>query len=82
MTDESLARMRSHRNNIRRYRQLLRTRLSELERQYIERRLSEEEVSPSGPHQYRPPSQPDVAEERFHERKQLASGSRTWRVMQ
>lgn len=43
MIDESIARMRSHRNNIRRYRQLLRTRLTELERQYIERRLSEEE---------------------------------------
>jgi hypothetical protein len=43
MIDESLARMCSHRNNIRRYRQLLKTRLSELERQYIERRLSEEE---------------------------------------
>jgi hypothetical protein len=43
MTDESLARMRSHRNNIRRYRELLKTRLTELEREYIERRLSEEQ---------------------------------------
>ena len=42
MMDESLARMRTHRNNIRRYRQLLQTRLTELERQYVERRLSEE----------------------------------------
>ena len=43
MIDESLARMRSHCNNIRRFRQLLRTRLTELERQYIERRLAEEQ---------------------------------------
>jgi hypothetical protein len=43
MVDESLARMRLHRNNIRRYRQLLRTRLTELERQYVERRVSEEQ---------------------------------------
>jgi hypothetical protein len=42
MIDES-ARMRSHRNNIRRYCQLLRTRLTDLERQYIERWLSEEQ---------------------------------------
>jgi hypothetical protein len=42
MMDESLARMHTHRNNIRRYRQLLQTKLTELERKYIERRLSEE----------------------------------------
>lgn len=42
MLDENLARIRAHRNNIHRYRSLLATRLSELERQFIERRLSEE----------------------------------------
>lgn len=43
MTDESLARLRTHRNNIHRYRQLLETRLTDLERQFIEKRLSEEQ---------------------------------------
>src|ERR1044072_8896814 len=42
MLDESLARIRAHRNNIHRYRSLLETRLSDLERQFMERRLSEE----------------------------------------
>ncbi|MDI3562400.1 hypothetical protein [Bradyrhizobium sp. Arg816] len=42
MLDENLARIRVHRNNIHRYRSLLATRLSDLERQFIERRLSEE----------------------------------------
>jgi hypothetical protein len=45
MIDESLAHMRRHSNNIRRYRLLLRTKLTELERQYVERRLSEEEAA-------------------------------------
>ncbi|WFU27077.1 hypothetical protein QA649_12985 [Bradyrhizobium sp. CB1717] len=42
MFDENLARIRAHRNNIHRYRRLLKTKLSELERQFIERRLAEE----------------------------------------
>jgi len=42
MIERYLARMRSHRINISRYRNLLNTRLSELERQFIERRLAEE----------------------------------------
>ena len=42
MLDENLVRMRAHRNNIHRYRSLLKTRLSDLERQFIERRLAEE----------------------------------------
>lgn len=42
MLDENLARIRAHRNNIHRYRRLLRTKLSELERHFIERRLAEE----------------------------------------
>jgi hypothetical protein len=42
MTDEKLALLRTHRNNIIRYRRLLKTELTELERQFIEKRLSEE----------------------------------------
>jgi hypothetical protein len=45
MLDEKLARLRSHRNNISRYRRLLQTRLTALERDFIERRLSEEEAA-------------------------------------
>lgn len=45
MTDENLARLRTHRNNISRYRRLLRTTLTELEREFIERRLQEEQSS-------------------------------------
>ncbi len=45
MLDEDLARIRAHRNNIHRYRRLLKTRLSDLERQFIERRLSEEQAA-------------------------------------
>ncbi len=43
MIDEKFARLRSCRNNIRRYRKLLKTRLTDLERQFIERRLAEEQ---------------------------------------
>lgn len=45
MTDEDFALLRSHRNNIHRYRRLLETQLSALERQYLERRLSEEQAA-------------------------------------
>ncbi|WFU77113.1 hypothetical protein [Bradyrhizobium sp. CB2312] len=45
MLDEDLARIRAHRNNVSRYRRLLKTRLSDLERQFIERRLSEEQTA-------------------------------------
>lgn len=45
MLDEELARIRAHRNNIHRYRRLLRTKLSDLERQFIERRLAEEQTA-------------------------------------
>ncbi len=44
MLDEAFARIRVHRNNIHRYRRLLETSLSDLERQFIERRLSEEQA--------------------------------------
>lgn len=42
MVDEKFALLRMHRNNISRYRRLLKTELTEIERQFIERRLSEE----------------------------------------
>ena len=42
MIDERFALLRTHRNNIMRYRRLLKTKLTECERQFIERRLSEE----------------------------------------
>lgn len=42
MTEMTLERLRAHRNNVHRYRKLLATRLSDLERAYIERRLVEE----------------------------------------
>ena len=42
MLDERFARLRTHRNNIIRYRRLLETELTEIERTFIERRLSEE----------------------------------------
>jgi len=42
MIDERFALVRTHRNNIMRYRRLLMTKLTECERQFIERRLSEE----------------------------------------
>ena len=45
MTNENLERLRAHRNNAHRYRRLLATRLSDVERAYIERRLSEELAS-------------------------------------
>jgi hypothetical protein len=45
MIDETLARLRAHRNNIHRYRRLLKTELTDGERTYIERRLMEEEAA-------------------------------------
>jgi hypothetical protein len=42
MIDEKLARLRTYHSNIDRYHRLLKTELSELERQFIERRLNEE----------------------------------------
>jgi predicted house-cleaning noncanonical NTP pyrophosphatase (MazG superfamily) len=43
MLDIASARLRTHRNNIARYRRLLETKLTELEREYIQKRLSEEQ---------------------------------------
>lgn len=45
MTEENLARLRAHRNNIHRYRRLLATQLSDVERAYILKRLQEEEAA-------------------------------------
>ena len=44
MMDEKLALLRCHRGNIDRYRRLLKTKLTDLERAFIERRLSEEQA--------------------------------------
>ena len=43
MLDERFVRLRTYRNNIARYQGLLKTDLTDLERQFIERRLSEEQ---------------------------------------
>ena len=43
MIDQQLARLRTHRSNIQRYRNLLQTNLTELERQFVEKRLTEEQ---------------------------------------
>jgi hypothetical protein len=48
MMEVNLERLRAHRNNVGRYRRLLETRLSDLERAYIERRLREEQASIEG----------------------------------
>lgn len=45
MLEENLARLRSHCNNMHRYRRLLETKLSEVERTYITRRLEEEKAA-------------------------------------
>lgn len=42
MIDEKLAQLRSCRNNIDRYRNLLKTNLTDLERRYIEQRMAEQ----------------------------------------
>src|SRR4029078_7837194 len=48
MLDVNLERLRAHQKNIDRYRRLLATHLSDLERSYIERRLSEEQACLKG----------------------------------
>ena len=40
--DERIARLRAHQRNIERYQDLLKTKLNEVELQYLEKRLSEE----------------------------------------
>jgi hypothetical protein len=48
MIDENLARLRAHRQNIERYRRLLETSLTVLERDFVERRIAEEESALNG----------------------------------
>jgi hypothetical protein len=43
--DERIARLRTHQRNIDRYQGLLKTKLNELESQFLERRLSEERLA-------------------------------------
>ena len=43
MVDEKFARLRTHRSNVQRYRQLLETSLTDLEREFIAKRLAEEQ---------------------------------------
>ena len=45
MIDEALAQFHARRQNINRYRSLLQTKLTEFERQFIERRIAEEEAA-------------------------------------
>jgi hypothetical protein len=48
MIDERLARLRTHRSNIQRYRNLLKTSLTELERKFVQKRLTEEQSNLEG----------------------------------
>ena len=43
MIDQKLARLRTHRTNIQRYRNLLQTSLTDLEHQFVQKRLTEEQ---------------------------------------
>ena len=43
INDQQLARLRAHHRNIQRYRNLLKTSLTELEREFVEKRLTEEQ---------------------------------------
>ncbi|MBV8698610.1 hypothetical protein [Bradyrhizobium sp.] len=43
--DETIARLHAHLRNIDRYQKLLKTKLTEVEMQYLERRLSEERTA-------------------------------------
>ena len=45
MIDQALAEFRAHSQNINRYRLLLQTNLTELERTFVKRRLAEEEAA-------------------------------------
>jgi hypothetical protein len=58
MLDIASARLRTHTNNIARYRRLLETNLTELEREYLQRRLSEEQsdLEALGQHRHSTPN--------------------------
>jgi len=65
--EENLARLRTHHNNIRRYRRLLKTQPSELAQAYLTGRLAEEEASAEAllqttfPIRFQIPKHPDRA---------------------
>jgi hypothetical protein len=44
MVDQLSASLRAHRSNIERYRSLLKTSLTEFERQFVEKQLTEEQI--------------------------------------
>ena len=43
MMDQQLAQLRTYRSNIQRYRNMLKTRLTDLEREFVQKRLTEEQ---------------------------------------
>ncbi len=43
MIDQKIVRLRTHRRNVQRYRNLLQTSLTDLERQFVQKRLTEEQ---------------------------------------
>jgi hypothetical protein len=65
-TDDNFALIREHRSNISRYRRLLKTDLTELERRFLERRLTEEQsalekiVASTFPLTFKMPASPNV----------------------
>ena len=46
--NQQLARLRTHRSNIQRYRNLLKTNLTDLERRFVQKRLTEEQSNLEG----------------------------------
>ena len=54
--DEKIARLHAHQKNIDRYQCLLKTKLSDVEQQYLEKRLSEERFAIAMLHFMSPPS--------------------------
>jgi hypothetical protein len=70
MIDEALAQFRAHRQNINRYRSLLQTSLTEIERSFIERRIAEEEAAMSALAFASSP--PNAPERRHYSRRGIA----------
>ena len=68
MVDERNARIRAHASNIRRYERLLETRLSDVERRFIERRLAEERSALEALSAGEPPHSIDFTDERAGDR--------------
>jgi hypothetical protein len=61
MIDETLAQFRAHRQNIKRYRSLLRTSLTEFERRQLELRIAEEEAASISQLRRHQPKRPPAA---------------------